>query len=521
VKHFVKNLDYYLDFYTPMKLYIEQKPKLKLEQKLVVSQVQIQILISPVDELNVMLEKEINENPFLEYEEGNYEEKNLEDENYEEENKEKSIREESFEDLREKEYHEDEQHHFLDSTEDQKYERYSQDNTYVAGEYPYESIKQRIFSHFEDEKRRMIALEIFDSIDFKGYLARDVSEILKSLEEIGLNVSEEEFESVRRELITSIEPFGMGSKNTSEYIYFVLKKIADENGIQDQLSPNIIDDIKRKYPEIFEFFEKVSVSGKDIKDAVLNKIKQDEVISKIIDIAKDKDIPPFPTSRINFSEPSIYRKSPDLEVEVYDDNNVYIHLSSPKIYIKDLRKEDWYRGINLDDPSKKIVQEKIRRAREIERGLRMRNDILLKVAKCIFSYQIDFLRNGKKKDIKPLTLEKLSELCGISTSMISRAIRGKTVKTPSGTFELREFLSHSISGEEKKVSQKTILEEINNLISNEDKSKPLSDSEIVRLIKEKFGVDIARRTIVKYRKKLGIANVEERKSMYEKLFKIK
>lgn len=506
-----------------MKLYIEQRPKLKLEQRLVISQVQIQILLSPVDELDVMLEKEVDENIFLEvYRDQGYEAEK--DESYQENSEEKSSYDErlvSLESMAEKEYYDDDVSYFSEYSE---YPRASNDDNIASGHSEeglfYESVVEQVFSHFEDEKKRMIALEIFHSIDQKGYLSREISEIVQSLRDLGLEISEEELEGVRKEFM-SLEPLGMGSKDVSEYIYFILKKfIGDDEGIE--LSQDVISDIKNKHPEVFEFFEKVSVSGEDIRSAVLNKVSKDnEIITKIIDIIKDKEILPFPTFGVNLSEPFIYRRSPDLEVEVYDDE-VYIYLNSPRIYVRDLRKEDWYKaekiGEKMDETSKKIFQEKIKKAMEIERGVKMRNDILHKVSNCIFSYQIDFLKSGDKKDIKPLTLEKLSESCGISVSMISRAIRGKTVKTRFGIFELKEFLSHGVSGDDKKVSQKTILEEIKNLVSNEDKSNPLSDSEIARLVKQKFGIEISRRTIVKYRKKLGIANVEQRKSVYEKIF---
>lgn len=497
-----------------MKLSFEQKAKLKLEPKIIISQLQIQVLLSPVEELEVMIEKEKEENPFLEVSGYDEQEGNFEEE---------PERKVSSEELTENEY-------LSDSTDDLSYfsdfvsryevtdeeEKSKRDNIYVDYGSFYQSVIEQIYSHFEDEKERIIAFEIFHSIDSKGYLTKNVSEIADELRKIGLDVSDDDVEEVRREFM-QLEPVGMGSKDTSEYLSFFLQKLISEKYDKPF---DFINDVKKEYPEIFELFEKLGSAADKSREIILRKISEgNETLAKIIELVKDKDIPPFPTFGINSNEHFVFRKSPDIEVEVYEDQ-IHIYINSPRVYTRDIRKEDWYKGIKLDDTSKKIIQEKIRRATEIERGIKMRNDIIYKVSNCIFSYQKDFLRTGNKKDIKPLTLENLSELCNLSVSMISRAIKDKYVKTPFGIFALKEFLSHGIAGKntDKKMSQKTILEEIKNMILNEDKTNPLSDGDIVKLIKEKFGIEIARRTVVKYRKKLGISNIEDRKSMYQKLF---
>jgi RNA polymerase, sigma 54 subunit, RpoN/SigL len=102
-------------------------------------------------------------------------------------------------------------------------------------------------------------------------------------------------------------------------------------------------------------------------------------------------------------------------------------------------------------------------------------------------------------------------MCGISKSTIDRAIINKYVRTPYGIFELKRFLSRGFSKGEIKVSREAVMTEIKNMIENEDPQNPLSDSQIAEKLKEKFGIDISRRTVVKYRKILGIPQIEERR----------
>jgi RNA polymerase sigma-54 factor len=183
------------------------------------------------------------------------------------------------------------------------------------------------------------------------------------------------------------------------------------------------------------------------------------------------------------------------------------------VRLSDWQKEAWYKNAkkSLEEGKRKILDEMLQRAKNYVEGLKKREDLVMKVAKAIFSYQDEFLETGEIEKIKPLTLEDLEKMCGISKSTIDRAIINKYVRTPYGIFELKRFLSRGFSKGEIKVSREAVMNEIKNMIENEDPQNPLSDSQIAEKLKEKFGIDISRRTVVKYRKILGIPQIEERR----------
>jgi RNA polymerase sigma-54 factor len=184
-----------------------------------------------------------------------------------------------------------------------------------------------------------------------------------------------------------------------------------------------------------------------------------------------------------------------------------------RVRLSDWQKEAWYKNAkkSLEEGKRKILDEMFQRAKNYVEGLKKREDLVMKVAKAIFSYQDEFLETGEIEKIKPLTLEDLEKMCGISKSTIDRAIINKYVRTPYGIFELKRFLSRGFSKGEVKVSREAVMNEIKNMIENEDPQNPLSDSAIAEKLKEKFGIDISRRTVVKYRKILGIPQIEERR----------
>jgi RNA polymerase sigma-54 factor len=234
--------------------------------------------------------------------------------------------------------------------------------------------------------------------------------------------------------------------------------------------------------------------------------------SEKILLPKDVKFPLFPTFEFLRSEIISIPKKVDLHV-FKDKGEIYIIPERTlKVRLSEWQKESWYREAkkNIQKEKREILEELLQRARNYVDGMRKREDLLLKVAKAIFSYQEEFLEKGETDKIKPLTLEDLEKMCGISKSTIDRAIANKYVKTPYGIFELKKFLSRGFNKGEIKVSREAILNEIKKLIANEDPENPLSDSSIAKKIKEKFNIEISRRTVVKYRKILGIPQLEKR-----------
>ncbi len=185
-----------------------------------------------------------------------------------------------------------------------------------------------------------------------------------------------------------------------------------------------------------------------------------------------------------------------------------------------LRISPYYRKL-LTDPAvplaaKQYIQKKLRSATWLIKSIEQRNRTLLKVSESIMRFQRDFLEKGVA-GLKPLILRDVALDVGLHESTVSRVTTGKYVDTPHGIFELKFFFStgyRSSSGEE--VATETVKQYIKEIIAQEDPQRPYSDQKIADILKEKYNVKIARRTVAKYRDQLGILPASRRKGKISK-----
>lgn len=169
----------------------------------------------------------------------------------------------------------------------------------------------------------------------------------------------------------------------------------------------------------------------------------------------------------------------------------------------------------LQDPrAKEFIQQKLKSAEWLMGAVEQRRRTILRVTECIVERQRDFLERGPAH-LKPMILRDVAEAIGMHESTISRATSNKYVHTPQGVLELKYFFNSSIgtTGSED-IASESVKQAIKGLVSREDKKAPLSDEAIVRLLKEKDGICIARRTVAKYRDELGILSSQRRKQMF-------
>lgn len=163
---------------------------------------------------------------------------------------------------------------------------------------------------------------------------------------------------------------------------------------------------------------------------------------------------------------------------------------------------------NVDEEVKAYVTEKKKEYDWISKSLSQREDTILRVGKIIFEKQSEFFMN-QSKELKPLLLRDVANKLHLHESTISRAVNGKYIATPFGTFELKSFFSNAVN-RESDVSADAAKEKIKKIIDEEDKRKPISDSKIEKNLKES-GIAISRRTVAKYREAIGIPSSSKRK----------
>jgi RNA polymerase sigma-54 factor len=463
-----------------IKFQLEQKPtlKLKITPSIII---QLKLITLPIHELEEQIKKEAEENPFLEYD-------TEEPEEYQESYPElysgwtpvpNFSRNEELEELVGKSVENISAHASLD-----------------------EKVIPQIYTKFSDQIEILIAEKIFWSLDEKGYLSKTIEDIKKELEQEGISVSEDQIENVRKRFM-ELDPPGIGSKNAEEYFLFILSKF---------LAQEELEKIKKELEKLKNNINERTDKNKSISGNV--DLNLSEMISSInIRLPQSISLPLFPT--FEFLRNEVFSPPRKVDLHVFKDKGeIYIIPEKTiRVRLSDWQKEAWYKNAkkSLEEGKRKILDEMLQRAKNYVEGLKKREDLVMKVAKAIFSYQDEFLETGEIEKIKPLTLEDLEKMCGISKSTIDRAIINKYVRTPYGIFELKRFLSRGFSKGEIKVSREAVMNEIKNMIENEDPQNPLSDSQIAEKLKEKFGIDISRRTVVKYRKILGIPQIEERR----------
>ena len=163
--------------------------------------------------------------------------------------------------------------------------------------------------------------------------------------------------------------------------------------------------------------------------------------------------------------------------------------------------------------SKDYVQDKLRSAQWLIRSIQQRQRTIIKVAESILKFQREFFDKGIAH-LKPLILRDVAEDIGMHESTVSRVTTAKYVHTPQGIFELKFFFNSGISrtnGED--LASQAVKSKIKELVDGEDVKRPHSDQKIVELLK-KAGIDIARRTVAKYREQLGILSSSKRKQVF-------
>ncbi len=324
------------------------------------------------------------------------------------------------------------------------------------------------------KKNLEIAEQIIGNIDEDGYFKGDINEIAKKYK-----ASKKTVEKVLK-LIQTFDPLGVGARDLKECLTVQLKAKGFTNKEFEEIISHYLTELAT------HDYEKI--------EKELN-ISEDK-LQKFIKILKTLD--PKPGRNYTNSFPSY--AIPELLLEIDDEGNFHLYLNEreiPKIrinknYLKLLKDP------NTPKEAKKFLRGKLKSAKELISALEQRNKTILKIANFLINYQKEFFLNGKSA-LRPLTLRKVAEETGLDESTISRAVSGKFMETPQGIIELRELFSGQIKG----VSSQFIKEKIKEIIAEENPSKPLSDGKIAEILKQE-GIEIARRTVAKYREEMKI-----------------
>jgi len=330
-----------------------------------------------------------------------------------------------------------------------------------------------------------IAEFIVGSIDDRGWLVTSVDDIATALDRPVIEV-----EIVLR-LVQALEPPGVGARDLRECLLIQL----DARGNRESLAWRMIHDhfdhlVNRRFPEIARLLK---VTVQEVQEA------SDGIAS----------LHPRPGTLVSAEDPKYV--VPDLLVERVDEEYVVMlnDKNVPRLRISaaygdviaaNRRKPD---ATDAEKQTREYIQGKLASAKWLIQTIEQRRRTMIKVMNCIVREQREFFDKGIAF-LRPLTLAAVARQIDMHESTVSRVCSGKYVQTPRGVFELKFFFSSGLATDDgEDVSARTAKNIIKGLIDEEDKMDPLSDQRIAELLHEK-GLQIARRTVAKYREQMQI-----------------
>lgn len=340
---------------------------------------------------------------------------------------------------------------------------------------------------------RLIAATLIDCINPQGYLDETLEEVLESFDP-ELEIELDEIEVVLRR-IQQFEPAGIDARDLRECLLLQLRQLPERTEWLSEAIRLVSDHLD-------------ILGGRDYSLLMRRmKLKEDE-LRQIIDLIQTLN--PRPGSQIEAGEPEYV--VPDVIVRKHN-GRWLVELNQEAM--PRLRVNAQYAGfVKRADSSadNTFMRNQLQEARWFIKSLLSRNETLMKVATQIVEHQRGFFEHGDEA-MKPLVLHDIAEAVGMHESTISRVTTQKFMHTPRGIYELKYFFSSHVStAEGGECSSTAIRAIIKKLVAAENQKKPLSDSKIAGLLEEQ-GIQVARRTVAKYRESLGIAPSSERKRL--------
>lgn len=202
------------------------------------------------------------------------------------------------------------------------------------------------------------------------------------------------------------------------------------------------------------------------------------------------------------------------DVYVIKDGEKFVVLDNDRGVQRLYINETLTKQLLRDPHAKEFIGEKLRNAQWLIRAIEQRRKTIIRVTECIVDKQREFFEKGVAY-LKPMILRDVAEAVGMHESTISRVTTNKYVHTPQGLFELKYFFNSSIRRvADEDIASESVKQAIKKIIDDEDKANPYSDQAIVELLEKREGIQIARRTVAKYREMLGILASSKRKKLF-------
>ncbi|MCX7877970.1 MAG: RNA polymerase factor sigma-54 [Ignavibacteria bacterium] len=356
-----------------------------------------------------------------------------------------------------------------------------------------ESLFDQLHNEELNDEEIVIGEEIIGNLDKDGYLRRTDDELIESIrKKYNFTPKPEHIEKVRK-IVMHLDPAGMASRNLKECLTAQLEESEEDDHIKEksiELIRNHFEDFtNRRYEKIIQ---KLNLNP--------------ETLNKIIEIIHRLDPHPgFSSESSDYIFPDFIIEEEDGKLKV-ESLGEFAKLKINPDYLNLLDSED------IDSESKSFIKQKIDDAAGFISALNSRNENLRRIIDYILNKQKKFFQTSGDV-LEPMFEKDVARELGMELSTVSRAVNRKYIQTPFGIFELRSFFSYPVrneSGEE--ISNEQIKKNIKEIIDNEDKSKPVTDEQIAKILKG-TGFPVARRTVAKYREAMKIPKATLRRKI--------
>ena len=354
-------------------------------------------------------------------------------------------------------------------------------------------------------REALLADEFLGNINDDGYLATPVPEIVESVNELIAQAAEsedrdfadlplytlEEGEAMLKK-VQDLDPPGVGARDLRECLMLQLEEAGLSQSVPYRLVRDCFEElIAHRWSEISKRF---GISAADVQKAA-------DEIAKL----DPKPGLRFRSGDENYIIPDLIVDKIDGQYHVFLNDANLPRLRLSKAYQEIARDKKKFEGEN-----KEFISNKLNSANWMIQAIEQRRQTMLKVMNYIVDRQRDFFEKGVQY-LKPLTLREVAEVINMHESTVSRVTNEKFVQTPRGVLPLKFFFSSGLATSEgDDVSARGIKAQLQKLVQEEDPRHPLTDQAIVNILRES-GVQIARRTVAKYRDQLGVLSARMRK----------
>jgi len=481
----------------------------KLSQKLSPQQIQLMKLIQlPTQAFEQRLQEELVENPALE--------ESSKEDNYEADDYEVNTNDDDYDD-----YDNDhidaqdiniDEYLSNDETPDYKYQtnNYSDDDDdkslpFAAPVSFHQDLINQLNTFILSDDERDIAEFLVGSIDDMGYIRRTAQDIVDDLAFTqGIYTDEKTVERILH-LVQELEPAGVGARDLQECLLLQLKHKTPSDSIN--LAINVIEQqfdafSKKHYDKLLQKFD---ASQQQLRKAI------DEI----------EKLNPKPGGSFDGNQKMTEHIVPDFTIRIVDGQLELLlnGRNAPELHVsKDYQEMlQSYKDTSEKSSSQKdavqFIKQKLDSAKWFIDAIKQRQETLYVTMNAIMHYQQEYFLEGEETKLRPMILKDIADMVGLDISTVSRVANSKYVDTPYGTKLIKEFFSESMTNDQgEEVSTIEIKNILQQVISEEDKKKPLPDDQLAEILKEK-GYPIARRTIAKYREQLDIPVARLRKKI--------